>query len=526
LNISHWPLAKKLSAAFGFVALTVLAQALFVYFSIRGMDQQLVATNATLMPQFERVSNLEMQVIRASLETRHAMLMRTPEQRAAATAVVLMHKAKAEALGKEIEAGLSSEEGKRRFKQLLATQADFWASAALIVPVIEAGDTDKALDLLVNQVIPTRNKFLEAIASQREWQATYLTRASNTALAQGATTEWAVLWAAGLVMLMCGALAWLVSRHVASQLGGDPQDAVRAVKAIAQGDLVTPVTVKPHDRNSVMAALADMRQSLTRLVQQVQSGVENVNVASGEIAAGNSDLSQRTEAQASNLQQAASSMTQVTASVRSSADNARQASQMASQASEAAQQGGEVVSRVVATMEDIRASSQQIADIISTIDSIAFQTNILALNAAVEAARAGEAGRGFAVVASEVRSLASRSADAAREIKTLITASVEKISGGHELVGEAGRSMRAIVQQVSSVTDLIAEISSAAEQQSRGIVEVGASVTQVDSSTQQNAALVEQSAAAAASLKQQAASLAQAVSVFRTQADTSRALVS
>jgi methyl-accepting chemotaxis protein len=341
-------------------------------------------------------------------------------------------------------------------------------------------------------------------------------QASKDTLRRGNVTEAAVIAASLLVAVVGLALAFVMGRHVSRQLGGEPAQAVEAMRTISRGDLVTPVLVRDGDTDSVMAAVAEMRRSLTLLIHQVQQGVDSVNTAAGEIASGNTDLSQRTEQQASSLQETASAMTQMTASVKANADNARQANQMATSASEAAQNGGQVVGRVVETMGEIRASSQKIADIIGTIDGIAFQTNILALNAAVEAARAGEAGRGFAVVASEVRSLASRSAEAAREIKQLIGESVEKVGNGHALVTDAGRSMDEIVQQVRRVTDLIGEISSATEEQSRGIAEVGAAVAQIDQGTQQNAALVEESAAAAESLKQQAAHLAQAVGSFRT----------
>jgi methyl-accepting chemotaxis protein len=251
----------------------------------------------------------------------------------------------------------------------------------------------------------------------------------------------------------------------------------------------------------------------------VRSSSDSIATGSAQIATGNADLSQRTEEQASNLEQTAASMEQLTATVKQNSDTARQANQLATSASEAASRGGAVVSQVVGTMQDISASSKKIADIIGVIDGIAFQTNILALNAAVEAARAGEQGRGFAVVASEVRSLAQRSANAAKEIKTLIGQSVAKVDDGSKLVDEAGASMHDIVNQVKRVTDLIAEISTASIEQTQGIAQVGEAVTQLDQVTQQNAALVEQSAAAADSLKQQAAGLAELVRAFRVGAD-------
>lgn len=264
-----------------------------------------------------------------------------------------------------------------------------------------------------------------------------------------------------------------------------------------------------------MRALSDMNDSLTRIVGQVRNSSDSIATGSSQIAAGNQDLSQRTEEQASNLQQTAASMEEIAGTVRNNADTTKQANSLAQQASAAAVRGGEAVGAVVATMHDISGASKKVADIIGVIDAIAFQTNILALNPAVEAARAGEQGRGFAVVAGEVRSLAGRAADAAKEIKSLIGMSVEKVEAGLRQVDEAGVSMDGIVDQVRRVTELISEIATATDEQSRGISQVGDAVLQLDQVTQQNAALVEESAAAADSLQQQAAKLAEVVSVFK-----------
>ena len=285
---------------------------------------------------------------------------------------------------------------------------------------------------------------------------------------------------------------------------------------IAAGDLSAEIEVSGNaDAAQVLRSLQTLQNELRRSISAIRNGADGVTVAASEIATGNADLSARTEQTASNLQTAASSMAQLNATVRQSADSAAQANQLASSAAAVAQRGGEVVSQVVSTMDEINASSKKISDIIGVIDGIAFQTNILALNAAVEAARAGEQGRGFAVVAGEVRSLAQRSAEAAREIKTLIGSSVERVEAGARLVQDAGSTMGEIVSSVQRVSDIIGEISAAATEQSAGIGQVNGSVVQLDQMTQQNAALVEQSAAAAESLKDQAGRLAGAVASFR-----------
>ncbi len=295
--------------------------------------------------------------------------------------------------------------------------------------------------------------------------------------------------------------------------------AQQIAQAIAEGDLTRRITIEGRDEASdLLNALSRMQDFLRNLVGQVRASGENIGNASAEIASGNQDLSSRTESAASSLQQTASSMMQLTGTVKQSADSARQANQLAASAAEVAQRGGSVVSQVVSTMDEINASSKKISDIIGVIDGIAFQTNILALNAAVEAARAGEQGRGFAVVASEVRSLAQRSAEAAKEIKGLIGASVDKVETGSRLVSDAGSTMNEIVASVQRVSDIIGEITAAAAEQSDGIGQVNTAVTQLDQMTQQNAALVEQSAAAAESLKEQAVRLNQVVGTFRVDA--------
>lgn len=323
-------------------------------------------------------------------------------------------------------------------------------------------------------------------------------------------------WSAGLALLavvVAAALLWVMVRTLRQELGGDPADARAALRRVAEGDLSDDQRVgKPL---GLMAELQGMRQSLRELVQQVQTASAEMLHASSEIAQGNADLSMRTESQASALEETAASMEQLNVTVRQNADNAQTANQLALSASDVAQQGGTVVERVVDTMKGISASSHRIADIINVIDGIAFQTNILALNAAVEAARAGEQGRGFAVVASEVRALAKRSADAAKEIKDLITTSLERVENGSTLADQAGGTMQDMVGAIRRVTDIMGEISAASHEQSSGVAQVGEAITQMDQATQQNAALVEESAAAAQGLRNQAESLLRAISRFQ-----------
>ncbi|MBL8324164.1 MAG: HAMP domain-containing protein [Rubrivivax sp.] len=315
-----------------------------------------------------------------------------------------------------------------------------------------------------------------------------------------------------LVVLIVTPLTLLNSRSITAPIA----QARAAAQAIAGGDLTREIEASGHDEPAeLLEALHQMQGGLAQLVGRLHGASGSLQAASLEVASGNADLSQRTEQTAGNLQQAASALTELTATVNQTAQSARTANQLASSASSVAQRGGEVVSQVVATMDEISASSRKIADIIGTIDGIAFQTNILALNAAVEAARAGEQGRGFAVVAGEVRSLAQRSAEAAREIKSLIGGSVEKVESGSRLVADAGTTMSEIVTSVQRVTDIIAEISAAAAEQSQGVQQVSSTVGQLDQATQQNAALVEQSAAAAESLKEQSRQLAELVSAFK-----------
>ena len=349
---------------------------------------------------------------------------------------------------------------------------------------------------------------LEAISGAIEADANQRASGVDAVFAQAL----AVIGAALLVSFLCLAVLWAVGRRLLRAL----TQSLVVAQAVAQGDLSSKVAVHGSNEAAQLSdALARMTHHLRNIVQAVRQNSEGVASASAQIASGNTDLSQRTEQQASALQKTAASMEQLGGTMKTSADNAREANRLATSASGVAVQGGEVVGQVVETMRGINDSSKKIADIISVIDGIAFQTNILALNAAVEAARAGEQGRGFAVVASEVRSLAQRSAEAAKEIKCLITASVERVEQGTLLVDRAGSTMTEVVGSIKRVTDIMVEISAAGQEQSTGVSQVGEAVSQIDQATQQNAALVEESAAAANSLKHQADQLVAAVAVFK-----------
>ena len=376
----------------------------------------------------------------------------------------------------------------------------------------EGGDDAGAAQMVDSRLVPLTEKYIAAAQDLVNGQLAEVDRL-KTEVEQAFAALYTWLLAMTLLAIVVAmAVSWRFSRSLLTAL----MDARASADRIGQGDLVAQVN--SHSRDEVgllMQSLEQARASLEKVILQTRHASDNIRVAATEVATGNQDLAARTETAASSLEQTASSMEEITATVRQSADAATQANQLAASATEVAMRGGAVVNQVVSTMDDINHSSRKIADIIGVIDSIAFQTNILALNAAVEAARAGEQGRGFAVVASEVRSLAGRSAQAAKEIKELISASVDKVQAGSQLVQSAGSTMDEIVASVQRVTDVMAEITAAAAEQSNGIGQVNVAVTQLDQMTQQNAALVEQSSAAAESLRDQAQQLAAVVSVFK-----------
>jgi methyl-accepting chemotaxis protein len=378
-----------------------------------------------------------------------------------------------------------------------------------------AAKAEDATRVMIKEIRPAQKKWMDSLD-----QLTALEDKLNT---QSQVDAEAAFVNARNFMLLMGVLAVgmgvlaavMITRGLLKQLGGEPDYTAKIAGSIAHGDLSIAIETADSDKGSLLVEMKEMRNSLVSIVGQVRIGTETIGTASREIAAGNIDLSSRTEMQASSLEKTASAMEVLTSTVKQNADNAREANLLAATASDVARKGGAVVSQVVDTMGSINASANKIVDIIGVIDGIAFQTNILALNAAVEAARAGEQGRGFAVVASEVRNLAQRSAAAAKEIKTLIGDSVEKVERGSKLVGQAGVTMDEVVASVKRVTDIMSEIANASQEQSAGIEQVNLSIIEMDSMTQQNAALVEEAAAAAQSLQDQASELAHVVSIFK-----------
>jgi methyl-accepting chemotaxis protein-1 (serine sensor receptor) len=383
------------------------------------------------------------------------------------------------------------------------------------IDALKAGDLEAAKKIYMGPGRELNVPVRENIEALVKIQIDVAKEEYENAVARYTTSRTVTISAIALGVLMGAALGMLLISGLYRQLGGEPVAAAEVARAIGDNDLTMTVVTKAGDTTSLMASMKKMQEQLTGTVSGIKQSADTISSASQQIATGNADLSQRTEEQASSLEETASSMEELTSTVKQNAENAKQANQLAASASEVAVKGGSVVGQVVTTMSSINESSKKIADIISVIDGIAFQTNILALNAAVEAARAGEQGRGFAVVATEVRTLAQRSAAAAKEIKELISDSVEKVGNGTKLVDEAGKTMEEIVTSVKRVTDIMAEITAASQEQSGGIEQVNTAITQMDQVTQQNAALVEEAAAAAESMQEQAQALVQVVAVYK-----------
>jgi len=382
----------------------------------------------------------------------------------------------------------------------------------------EAGTMEAFGQFLVNECSPLRRQIVADLAVLVANTQRQMDEATTVSEERAATARKLTMGLTVAAFLLSVLIAGLIKRTLLGQLGGEPAYASDIAKKISGGDLALSVDIAPGDASSLLFSIKTMRDSLSSIVGQVRQGTDSIASASQEIASGNDDLSSRTAHQAESLEKIASAMEELTSTVKQNADNAQQANALAQSASSVSQQGGDVMLDVTETMVSINDSSKKIVDIISVIDGIAFQTNILALNAAVEAARAGEQGRGFAVVATEVRNLAQRSAAAAKEIKTLINDSVEKVGTGSQLVQKAGTTMREVVASVKRVTEIMGEISVASAEQSGGIAEVNVAISDMDSTTQQNMALVEEASAAAQELREQAAGLTEVVGLFKLDA--------
>ena len=504
------------------VALLVLVTAMGVYnmHTIQAAFLEVVTINN---PESKLVNEMVETVAERSISLRNLMLQGSAEDVEKEAAYIKA----------QTQAYLAAEKKlKEMFDTLPGTVPEERAALPKIKAQADVGHKliDQAVDLGMKREAYELAQFLkeEYLPVQKKWQAELraLHHIEDRLNEEGATSSVKAYELARLLMFILSAVgivtsliaAVWITRNLLTKLGGEPDYAVSIADQIADGDLAVRINLKDGDQSSLLYAMRIMRDKLAGIVSQVRTGSDAINTATSEIARGNFDLSARTEQQAGSLEETASSMEELNSTVRQNAENTEQANSLALAASNVAVKGGSIVSKVVDTMSSINSSSQKVVDIISVIDGIAFQTNILALNAAVEAARAGEQGRGFAVVASEVRSLAQRSASAAKEIKVLIGDSVEKVGVGSKLVVEAGETMAQIVTSIQRVTDVMTEITNANKEQSSGIEQVNEAIIQIDDSTQQNAALVEQAAAAAQSLQHQAAQLTELVSIFKVDA--------
>ncbi|WPQ36331.1 methyl-accepting chemotaxis protein [Achromobacter xylosoxidans] len=412
-----------------------------------------------------------------------------------------------------------TEDERQKLRLLEDVRGRYVKSFQGVGALLKRGERDAARQRLLEETLPLLDGLQDRVIEISRIQSAEMVDAGADSQRVIDNAGMLNLILSGLAVVLGGLFAWRVSKSITAPLA----QAVSVAETVARGDLGQPIHAVTRDETGrLLRALHDMQDKLAGAVRTIRAGSETISSAAGQIAAGNTDLSSRTEEQAASLEETAASMEELASTVKQNADNARQANQLAASASEVAQRGGAVVSAVVSTMGDISASSRKISEIVSVIDGIAFQTNILALNAAVEAARAGEQGKGFAVVAGEVRSLAQRSAQAAREVKTLIEASVSKVAEGAGQAENAGTTMQEVVASVKRVTDIMGEIAAASQEQASGIEQVNRAVSQMDEVTQQNAALVEEAAAAAGSMQDQAHALVRAVGVFRLSEDAAR----
>lgn len=511
MNFSNLKISTRL--LFGFASIVVLMAISTIYAAIR--MQSIGVVNADTInvdwPSAQAAAQLQIAAQDSAIRVFSLLIIKDKAQRAAQYTQIDKNKKTVDAAIATLEKFGASTAEKQLLAKINTTRQAYLTSFLRVADLVEADDRDGAIKVMNTETAPTLASLLQGVEELVNYQTKKLTShgiESGNAISNSLITM--IVTGVAAILIGAGLAIWL-TKAITTPIN----EAVQIAKRVASGDLTTEIRVNSGDETGqLLQALKEMNQSLDNTVGRVRVSAETISTASSEIASGNQDLSARTESQSSSLEETASSMEELTSTVKQNADNARQANQLVLSASSVAARGGQVVSQVVDTMASIKDSSRKIVDIIGVIDGIAFQTNILALNAAVEAARAGEQGRGFAVVAGEVRSLAQRSASAAKEIKQLISDSVEKVEDGGKLVDEAGQTMGLIVTSVKQVADIMSEITAASQEQSAGIEQVNDAIAQMDEMTSQNAALVEEAAAAAESMLEQSQQLAQAVSFF------------
>jgi len=510
--IKNMSIGQRLAMGFGVIILLLLMLAGISTTRIASLNQEVGAMVNTRYPKTVVANSIKADVNEATRSMLNVLIMSDPGQISKELQNIDSRNASASAAIADLSKSTTDAKGQEILKAIAAIRAKFIPAQAAFVALINEDKKDDAMVKFMFSLRPQQNKYFDQLDKFVAYQHEEMGKAGEEAEALSKRTQLLILVLALVAAFISVVVAYLATRSITGPL----TEAVGIAQRVADGDLTSVIEASSRDETGqMMHALKHMNASLIKIVAEVRAGTDSIASASSEIASGNLDLSSRTEQQAASLGRTASSMRELTDTVQQNADNARQANQLAAKASEVAVRGGSVVAHVINTMGSITASSSKIVDIIGVIDGIAFQTNILALNAAVEAARAGEQGRGFAVVASEVRNLAQRSAAAAKEIKTLIGDSVDKVREGSTLVEQAGVTMEEVVASVRRVTDIMGEITSASQEQSAGIAQVNHTIVDMDETTQQNAALVEEAAAAAASMQDQAANLARVVSVFK-----------